>query len=131
MLERHHKLVRKELSGFHGREVDTAGDGFFAIFDKPAYAIQCASAVSSAVSELGVEIRAGLHLGECEVTEDGVRGITVHIGARVASKAQPGEIFVSSTLKEAVAGSDIRFEARGSHELKGIPGKWQLFAAKI
>jgi class 3 adenylate cyclase len=128
LLERHHKLVRKELTNFHGHEVDTAGDGFFAIFDKPANAIQCASAVCETIGEIGIDIRAGLHLGECEIMEDGVRGITVHIGARVASKAQAGEILVSSTLKEASAGSDIRFEGRGSHELKGIPGEWNLFA---
>jgi len=130
LLERHHILVREELAKFQGREVDTAGDGFFAIFDKPANAIHCASAVREAVGELSIDIRAGLHLGECEVMKDGVRGITVHIGARVASKAQTGEILVSSTLKEAVAGSDIRFKDRGIHELKGIPGKWYLFAFK-
>lgn len=130
ILGRHHKLVRKELFKFHGQEVDTAGDGFFAIFEKPANAIQCASAICEKIGELGIDIRAGLHLGECEIMEDGVRGITVHIGARVASKAQAGEIVASSTLKEAVAGSDIQFEARGSHELKGIPGDWNLFAVE-
>ena len=128
LLERHHKMVRRELANFNGHEVDTAGDGFFAIFNKPAKAILCASAVGDAMGDIGIDIRAGLHLGECEVMEDGVRGITVHIGARVTSKAQPGEILVSSTLKEAVAGSEFRFESRGSHRLKGIPGEWNLFA---
>jgi class 3 adenylate cyclase len=127
LLERHHILVREELAKHQGREVDTAGDGFFAIFDKPANAIRCASAVGEAIGGLGIDIRAGLHLGECEIMEDSVCGITVHIGARVASKAEPGEILVSSTLKEAVTGSDIRFKNRGVHELKGIPGSWNLF----
>lgn len=130
LIERHHILVRKELAKFQGREVDTAGDGFFAIFDKAVNAVHCASAVGSAVGELGIDIRAGLHLGECEVMEDGVRGIAVHIGARVMSKAKAGEVLVSSTFKEAVAGSDIQFENRGAHELKGIPGEWYLFAFK-
>ena len=130
LLDNHHKLVRQKLEKFEGHEVDTAGDGFFAVFDKPVNAVKCASNVSKAVSELGLEIRSGLHLGECEVTEDAVRGITVHIGARVASKAKSGEIIVSSTLKEAISGSDINFDDRGSHELKGIPGKWSLFAVK-
>ena len=123
--------MRENLVRHKGREIDTAGDGFFAIFDQPADALRCASAVRDAVSQLGIEIRAGLHLGECEITADAVRGITVHIGARVASKAPPGDIFVSSTLKEAVAGSDTRFEDRGSHKLKGIPGEWNLFAIKM
>ena len=131
LLEEHHLIVRENLVRHKGREIDTAGDGFFAIFDQPADALRCASAVRDAVSQLGIEIRAGLHLGECEITADAVRGITVHIGARVASKAPPGDIFVSSTLKEAVAGSDTRFEDRGSHKLKGIPGEWNLFAIKM
>jgi class 3 adenylate cyclase len=130
VLERHHTLVRSELAKYRGREIDTAGDGFFAIFEKPANAISCALAVSQQVSELDLAIRAGLHLGECEVTNDAVRGITVHIGARVASKAKPAEILVSSTLKEAIAGSDTSFDDRGAHELKGIPGKWNLYAVK-
>ncbi|MGD8613765.1 MAG: adenylate/guanylate cyclase domain-containing protein, partial [Desulfobacterales bacterium] len=104
--------------------------GFFAVFNKPVNAVRCASNVSKAVSELGLEIRSGLHLGECAVTEDAVPGITVHIGARVASKAKSGEIFVSSTLKEAISGAGINFDDRGSYELKGIPGKWSLFAVK-
>jgi len=130
LIECHHALVRKELARFQGREIDTAGDGFFATFDKPANAIKCACAISNSVRELGIEIRAGLHLGECEVTDDAVRGITVHIGARLADKANGGEVLVSSTLKDAVVGSDIRFTDRGSHMLKGIPGKWNLFAVE-
>jgi class 3 adenylate cyclase len=130
LIECHHALVRKKLARFQGREIDTAGDGFFATFDKPANAIKCACAINNSVRELGIEIRAGMHLGECEVTDDAVRGITVHIGARLADKAKGGEVLVSSTLKDAVAGSGIRFADRGSHMLKGIPGEWKLFAVK-
>jgi class 3 adenylate cyclase len=130
LIESHHKLVRHELLRFQGREIDTSGDGFLATFDKLASAINCARAISTAVRELGIEIRSGLHLGECEVTDDAVRGITVHIGARVASKAEAGEVLVSSTIKEAIAGSDILFKERGAHELKGIPGEWKLYAVK-
>jgi class 3 adenylate cyclase len=130
LIDCHHALVRKELARFQGREIDTAGDGFFATFGKPANAIKCACSISNSVRELGIEIRAGLHLGECEVTDDAVRGITVHIGARLADKAEGGEVLVSSTLKDAVAGSGIRFADRGSHMLKGIPGEWNLFAVK-
>jgi class 3 adenylate cyclase len=125
VLERHHTLVRSELAKYRGREIDTAGDGFFAVFEKPAHAINCALAVSKKVSELDLEIRAGLHLGECEVTDDAVRGITVHIGARVA-----GEVLVSSTLKDAMAGSNIGFNNRGDYELKGIPGDWRLYVVE-
>ncbi len=122
--------LRIELDRFQGREVDTAGDGFFATFDKPTNGIQCASAIRVALGKIGINIRVGLHLGECEVMEDSVSGVTVHIGARVAAKAEIGEIFISSTLKDAMAGSDIRFEDRGSHKLKGIPGTWNLFSVK-
>lgn len=127
LLERHHALVRRELVRFQGCEIDTAGDGFFATFSRPAQAIQCACTIRDLVRQLGIEIRAGLHLGECEVMGDVVRGITVHIGARVAAKAGSGEVLVSSTVKDAVAGSNIRFEDGGSHVLKGIPGEWGLF----
>jgi class 3 adenylate cyclase len=130
LLDKHHRLVRQKLEKFKGHEIDTAGDGFFATFDQPADAVRCASAVSQAVGEFGIQIRSGLHLGECEVTPEAVRGVTVHIGARVASKANAGEVLVSSTLKEAIAGSEIRFKDRGAHVLKGIPGKWNLFAVK-
>lgn len=128
MLERHHALVRRQLVRFSGREIDTAGDGFFASFDGPARAIRCACAIRDTVRELGLEVRAGLHAGECEVVDGKVSGIAVHIGARVAGKATPGEVLVSSTVKDLVAGSGIGFEERGEHELKGIPGEWRLFA---
>jgi class 3 adenylate cyclase len=130
LLERHHAVVRRALGRFRGREVDTAGDGFLATFDGPARAIQCARAIVEGVGQLGLEVRAGLHTGECELAGDRVRGIAVHIGARVASLARPGEVLVSSTVKDLVAGSGIRFEERGERELKGVPGRWRLFAAR-
>ena len=130
LVREHHALVRRQLSRFRGREVDTAGDGFFATFDGPARGIRCASAISDAVRELGLEVRTGLHTGECEVIDGGkVGGIAVHIGARVAGAAAPGEVLVSSTVKDLVSGSGVEFEDRGTHELKGIPGEWRLFAA--
>ncbi|HUJ55610.1 MAG TPA: adenylate/guanylate cyclase domain-containing protein [Gaiellaceae bacterium] len=128
ILERHHSLVRRELVRFRGNEVDTAGDGFLASFDGPARAIRCARAITDSVAELGLEVRAGLHTGECELIDGKVAGIAVHTGARVASQARPGEILVSSTVKDLVAGSGLSFEDRGQHELKGIPGEWRLFA---
>ena len=128
LLERHHELVRRQLARFRGVEVDTAGDGFFASFDGPARAIRCACAIVESVPELGLEVRAGLHTGECELANGKVAGIAVHTGARVASLAQPEEVLVSSTVKDLVAGSEILFEDRGSHELKGIPGEWRLYA---
>jgi pimeloyl-ACP methyl ester carboxylesterase len=127
-LEEHHELVRRQLLRYRGIEVDTAGDGFFASFDGPARAIRCASAITSGVHELGLDVRAGLHTGECELVDGKVAGIAVHTGARVASRAQPGEVLVSSTVKDLVAGSGIAFEDRGVSELKGIPGEWRLFA---
>jgi len=127
-LEQHHEFVRRQLLRFRGVEVDTAGDGFFASFDGPARAIRCASAISSGVRELGLDVRAGLHTGECELVDGKVAGIAVHTGARVAARAQPGEVLVSSTVKDLVAGSGIAFEDRGVSELKGIPGEWRLFA---
>jgi len=130
LLERHHILVRKALARFGGHEVDTAGDGFFATFDRPISAINCAHAIQEAIHEFHLKIRAGIHLGECEVTRDAVRGIAVHIGARVAAKAEAGEIWVSSTVKDATAGSEIRFEHRGTHVLRGISGERNLFAVK-
>jgi class 3 adenylate cyclase len=130
LLERHHELVRRHLTRFRGREVDTAGDGFFASFDGPARAIRCACAISEAMPELGLQIRIGLHTGECELVDGKVAGIAVHTGARVAANAQPGEVLVSSTVRDLVAGSGLEFEDRGMHELKGIPGYWQLFAVK-
>jgi class 3 adenylate cyclase len=128
LLDRHHTLVRRELTRFRGEEKDTAGDGFFATFDGPARAIRCAQSVSEQVRQLGIELRAGLHTGECELHDDKVAGIAVSIGARVAGMASPGEVLVSSTVKDLVAGSGIEFADRGQHELKGVPGEWRLFA---
>jgi pimeloyl-ACP methyl ester carboxylesterase len=128
LLERHHTTVRGQLARYRGREVDTAGDGFFATFDGPARAIRCACAVTEAVRELGIDVRAGLHTGECELLDEKVAGIAVSIGARVASRAAPGEVLVSSTVKDLVAGSGIQFADRGVAELKGVPGEWRLYA---
>jgi pimeloyl-ACP methyl ester carboxylesterase len=128
LLEEHHALIRRHLVRFRGRELDTAGDGFFASFDGPARAVRCACAISDAVGELGLEVRAGLHTGECELLDDKVGGIAVHIGARVAKEARAGEVLVSSTVKDLVAGSGLEFEERGTAELKGVPGEWRLFA---
>jgi pimeloyl-ACP methyl ester carboxylesterase len=128
LLERHNEVVRRDLGRFRGHEVDTAGDGFFATFDGPARAIRCARSVVDDVRALGLEIRAGLHTGECELSGSAVRGIAVHTGARVASMAGPGEVLVSSTVRDLVAGSGIEFAERGIHELKGIPGEWRLYA---
>jgi class 3 adenylate cyclase len=122
--------VRRQLARFRGVEVDTAGDGFFASFDGPARAIRCACEIVESMPELGLEVRAGLHAGECELANGKVAGIAVHTGARVASLAQPEEVLVSSTVKDLVAGSEILFEDRGSHELKGIPGQWRLYAVR-
>jgi pimeloyl-ACP methyl ester carboxylesterase len=130
LLEHHHELIRRQLVRFRGKEVDTAGDGFFASFDGPARAIRCGCAISEAMPELGLQVRVGLHTGECEVIDGKMAGIAVHTGARVAANAQPGEVLVSSTVKDLVAGSGLQFEDRGAHELKGIPGEWQLFAVK-
>ena len=130
LLQRHHEAVRRELGRFRGKEIDTAGDGFFATFDGPARAINCACAVRDAVAELGLDVRAGLHAGECELLDEKVGGIAVHIGARVAARAEPGEVLVSSTVKDLVAGSGLAFADRGAHDLKGIPGEWRLFAVE-
>lgn len=130
LIEQHHALVRRHLARFRGREVDTAGDGFFAAFDGPARAIRCASAIIEAVRPLGLELRAGLHTGECEAFNGKIGGISVHIGARVAAQAAPGEVLVSSTVKDLVAGSDLTFKERGVCQLKGLPGEWQLYAVR-
>jgi len=127
LLHEHHSRVRGQIARFRGREIDTAGDGFFASFDGPARAIRCAGAVRDAVAELGIEIRAGLHAGECELIDGKVGGVVVHIGARVAAEAEPDEILVSGTVKDLVAGSGIQFEDRGLRTLKGV-GEWHLFA---
>jgi pimeloyl-ACP methyl ester carboxylesterase/class 3 adenylate cyclase len=129
LLSEHHVRVRGQLARFRGREIDTAGDGFFASFDGPARAIRCACAVRDVLNELGIEIRAGLHAGECELIDGKAGGVAVHIGARVAAEAAPGEVLVSSTVKDLVAGSGIRFEDRGIHELKGV-GEWHLFTVE-
>ena len=128
VLAGYYGTARRELARFRGREVDTAGDGLFAAFDGPARAVRCAEAISAGVRSLGIEVRAGLHTGECEMIGDKVGGIAVHIGARVASLARPGEVLVSNTVKDLVAGSGLTFTERGVHALKGVPGEWPLFA---
>jgi pimeloyl-ACP methyl ester carboxylesterase/class 3 adenylate cyclase len=128
LLARHHELVRAELVHYRGQELDTAGDGFFARFDGPARAIRCANRIVAGVHELGIDVRAGLHTGECELFERKVGGIAVSIGARVAAEAGPGEVLVSNTVKDLVAGSGIEFADRGAYALKGVPGEWRLFA---
>jgi len=128
LLDNHHALVRRELARFRGREIDTAGDGFLATFDGPARAVRCACAISDSVQSLGIEVRAGLHTGECEIMGDKLGGISVHIGARVAALARPGEVLVSATVKDLVAGSALSFQDRGIQSLKGVPGDWRLFA---
>jgi class 3 adenylate cyclase len=128
LLSDHHARVRRQLARYSGRELDTAGDGFFAAFDGPARAIRCACAIVDSLRELGLEVRAGLHTGECEQVDGKVGGIAVHIGARVAAAARPGEVIVSRTVKDLVAGSEIAFQDRGSTELKGVQGVWELFA---
>jgi class 3 adenylate cyclase len=128
LLDRHHAAVRAELARFRGREVKTTGDGFLATFDGPARAVRGAEAIGAAVRTLGLELRAGLHTGEIELLGDDVGGIAVHIAARVAALAGPGEVLVSSTARDLVAGSGLRFEDRGMHRLKGVPDEWRLFA---
>jgi len=126
-LAEHNRLVREQLKRFRGREVKTTGDGFVAVFDGPARAIRCADAIRSAMTTIGVRIRVGLHTGEVELLEGDLGGIAVHIGARVSAHAGPGEVLVSSTVKDPVVGSGIEFEDRGAHSLKGVPGRWRLF----
>lgn len=127
LLEEHHRLVRVQLDEFRGREIDTARDGFFARFDTPARAIRCAYALCAAVRELGLEIRAGVHTGECEIVDDTLAGIAIHIGARVAAQAAAGEVLVSRTVTDLVAGSGIEFVDRGEPQLKGVPGALKLY----
>ena len=127
LLDAHDAVVRSQLARFRGREVNT-GDGFLAMFDGPQRAIRCAMAIRDAVQALGIQVRAGLHTGECEVRGDDIGGIAVHIGARVSALAGPNDVLVSSTLRDLVIGSGLDFEDRGAHELKGVPGEWQLFA---
>ena len=128
LVEQHHASVRRELVRFDGREVDTAGDGFFATFDGPARAIRCAREIIDSVRPLGLEVRAGLHTGEVELADGKVSGIAVNIGARVAAQASAGEVLVSGTVRDLVAGSGLEFEDRGVSTLKGVPGEWRLFA---
>jgi class 3 adenylate cyclase len=127
LLQKHHEAVRSQLGRFRGQEMDTAGDGFFATFDGPARAIRCAFAIRDSIRELDLDVRAGLHSGECELVDGKAGGIAVHIGARVASLAGPGEVLVSSTVKDLVAGSGIEFEDHGERQLKGISEPWHLF----
>jgi class 3 adenylate cyclase len=127
VLDQHHVLVRAELDRFKGREVSTTGDGFFAVFDGPARAVRCSSAIVAALSALDLRIRAGIHTGEVEVRGEDLGGLTVHIGARIASLAPVDGVLVSSTVKDLLAGSDIGFEDAGEHELKGVPGRWRLY----
>jgi len=127
LVESHNSLVRRELDLHRGREVDSAGDGFLVHFDGPARAIRCASAIVDGAARLGLGVRAGVHTGECEMVGGKLRGVAIHIGARVMAAAAPGEVVVSSTVRDLVAGSGIQFADRGRHELKGVPGEWQLY----
>jgi class 3 adenylate cyclase len=129
LLDDHNAMIRRNLARFRGHEVKTTGDGFLATFDGPARGVRCACAIAEEIKSLGIDVRAGLHTGECEVMDDDVGGIAVHIGARVAALAGAGEVLVSSTVKDLVAGSGLRFDPRGGRALKGIPGEWQIFAA--
>jgi class 3 adenylate cyclase len=128
LLGEHHALVRRELARFRGQERDTAGDGFFATFDGPARAIRAGEAIAVGVRDLGLDLRVGVHVGECELHDDKPAGIAVNIGARVAALAEPGEILVTSTVRDLVAGAGLSFDERGEHSLKGIPGVWRLYA---
>jgi class 3 adenylate cyclase/dienelactone hydrolase len=130
LLDNHHATIRRNLTRFRGHEVKTTGDGILATFDGPARGVRCACAIADEIRPLGIEVRAGLHTGECEITDDDVGGIAVHIGARVAALAGAGEVLVSSTVKDLVAGSGLRFGDRGSQSLKGIPGEWRIFAVE-
>jgi len=130
LLDKHDQLVRQQLESWRGREVKSLGDGFLAVFDGPARAVNCARAIVGGLAELGVEVRAGLHTGECEVSGDDVRGIAVHIGARITDLARGGEILVSSTVKDLVVGSGLRFMDRDVHALRGVPGEWRVYAVE-
>ena len=130
LLDDHDRSVRREITRFQGREVKTTGDGFLSSFDGPARAIRCARAIAAAAGRLGLEVRSGLHTGECEVRGEDLAGLAVHIGSRVAALAGPGEVLVSGTVKDLVVGAGIDFEDRGEHKLKGVPGTWKLFAVR-
>jgi len=129
VLNSYYVIVRKELARFRGNETNTTGDAFLATFDGPARAIRCALAIAQGVKQLGIDVRAGVHTGECELMGDNIGGLAVHIGARIMARAEPGSVFVSGTVKDLVSGSGIDFQDRGVHELKGIPGEWRLFLA--
>jgi class 3 adenylate cyclase len=129
-LESHNALVRRELERFGGVELDTAGDGFLARFDGPVRAIFCARAILDQVESVGLELRAGIHTGECQRIDDKLAGIAVNVGARVSAAAGPGEVLVSGTVKDLVAGSGLEFDERGVHQLKGVPGDWSLYAVR-
>ncbi|MCD6022839.1 MAG: hydrolase [Actinomycetia bacterium] len=130
LLHEHHRVVRSQIRASDGHEVETAGDGFLVTFDAPATGIRCARSIIEATSTLGLELRTGIHTGECEVSEDGIQGVAVHTAARVAALAAPHEILVSRTVRDLSSGAGIRFEDRGTHDLKGIPGRWELFSAE-
>lgn len=130
LLEGYYGVARREVAQFRGREIDTAGDGFFATFDGPARAIRSACAIRDAAASIGLTVRTGLHTGECEKLGEKVGGLAVHIGARVAAQAQPGEVLVSGTVRDLVAGSGIRFADRGTRTLKGVPGEWRLYSVE-
>jgi class 3 adenylate cyclase len=129
LLRTHHARFRERLGRFGGREVDAAGDGFLAAFDVPTYAVAFACSFHHEVVELGLEVRTGLHTGECELEDGKLRGVAVHVGARLASLARPGEVLVSATVRDVVAGAELRFVDRGLHKLRGVPGQRRLFAA--
>jgi pimeloyl-ACP methyl ester carboxylesterase len=130
LIERHHALVRRELQLYRGRELDVAGDGFFAAFDGPARAVRCATAIRDGLAGIGLDVRAGVHTGECEQVDGKLAGVAVVIGARISAAAATGEVLVSGTVRDLVAGSGIVFDERGEHELKGIPGSWRLYAVR-
>jgi len=129
LLQRHHAIVRHELGRYQGCELDTAGDGFFATFDGPARAVCAASPIRDSLRRLELDVRVGLHTGECEVSDGKLTGIAGSIGARISSLAAPGEVLVSSKVKDLVAGAGLRFEDRGEHQIKGVPDRWRLYAA--
>ena len=127
LLERHHAVVRRELKAFHGREIDTAGDGFFALFEAPERAVRCAESIIAAVGSLGLQVRAGVHTGECEVIGGGVGGMAVHIGARVAALAGPGEVLVTGSVRDLMTGSDRHFDGGEPRQLKGVADRWPVY----
>ncbi|MEO8922904.1 MAG: adenylate/guanylate cyclase domain-containing protein [Caldimonas sp.] len=131
LLAKHHAMVRQELDRFDGREIDIAGDGFLATFEAPALAVGCACEINRNIRSLGIAIRAGIHICECERLQGRIGGMAVHVGARIAATAEPGELLVSSTVKDLVIGSGIAFEDRGARVLRGVPGEWRLFAVQF